>query len=60
MYVFDPGLSDNEIKYMDRKISGGRTHWQYGHHNDIGDEKAHTITTNCIQEQGTRNEKYKL
>ncbi len=39
-------LSDKEIAYMDRKVAGGRSHWDFGHHHDSNKDKSHCLPAN--------------
>lgn len=34
------------IEYMNRKVKGGRTHWDFGHHSDSSDLKSKCLTAN--------------
>ena len=42
-------LTDKALEYMDRKVADGRTHWEFKHHSDIRDEKAHTVVANFFK-----------
>ena len=37
-------LSEKAIDYMNRTVKGGRTHWQFGHHNDTWISKSVCLT----------------
>jgi len=39
-------LSENEINYMNRKTKDGRTHWDFGHHSDVRNDKSSAIVAN--------------
>lgn len=39
-------LSDAGLKYMNRKVADGRTHWDFAHHSDVDDEKSATVVSN--------------
>lgn len=39
-------LSQNEINYMNREVSDGRTHWDFHHHHDSDNPKSSAITAN--------------
>jgi len=38
--------SEAGVRYMDRKVSGGRTHWDFKHHSDSFDDKSATVVAN--------------
>jgi len=42
-------LSEKAIKYMDRKVKDGRTHWDFKHHSDIENEKSATVVANFFK-----------
>lgn len=37
------------IEYMNRKVSDGRTHWDFGFHSDIRDDKSATLVANLFK-----------
>jgi len=37
------------IEYMNRKIADGRTHWDFGHHSDIHNDKSSAIVANFFK-----------
>lgn len=39
-------LSNKELNYMDRQVSGGRTHWDFKHHSDVSNPKSSAIVAN--------------
>jgi DNA (cytosine-5)-methyltransferase 3A len=39
-------LTEKALKYMDRTVKDGRTHWDFLHHSDIKDSKSHCVTAN--------------
>jgi DNA-cytosine methyltransferase len=41
--------SEKAIEYMDRKVKGGRTHWDFKHHSDIRNEKSAAIVANFFK-----------
>ena len=42
-------LSDKAVKYMSRKVKGGRTHWDFKHHSDIINEKSAAVVANFFK-----------
>jgi DNA-cytosine methyltransferase len=42
-------LSEKAIQYMNRKVKGGRTHWDFNHHSDIKNEKSSTVVANFFK-----------
>ena len=42
-------LTDKALKYMDRKVTDGRTHWDFKHHSDITDKKSATVVANFFK-----------
>lgn len=42
-------LTNKALKYMDRKVKGGRSHWEFKHHSDISDKKSATIVANFFK-----------
>lgn len=42
-------LSDNALKYMDRDVKGGRTHWDFQHHSDIRNPKSAAVVANFFK-----------
>lgn len=47
----DPKLNHTEkgLDYMDRQVSGGRTHWDFGHHSDCAKSKSACLTTSLAK-----------
>ncbi len=41
--------SQKAIDYMDREVSGGRTHWDFGHHSDVEDKKSAAVVANFFK-----------
>ena len=41
--------SQKAIDYMDRKVSDGRTHWDFGFHSDINNKKSATLVANLFK-----------
>jgi DNA (cytosine-5)-methyltransferase 3A len=39
-------LSKEAIRYMDRKVNDGRTHWDFGHHFDVNNSKSSAVVAN--------------
>lgn len=39
-------LSEKEKNYMDREVSGGRTHWDFKHHSDTENSKSACLVSN--------------
>jgi DNA (cytosine-5)-methyltransferase 3A len=39
-------LTEKALKYMDRKVKDGRTHWDFKHHSDIKNDKSQCVTAN--------------
>lgn len=39
-------LSAKEIDYMERRVSGGRNHWDFAHHSDTKDTKSACLSAN--------------
>lgn len=39
-------LSTKELAYMDRRVAGGRTHWDFKHHHDAANAKSHCLPAN--------------
>jgi DNA-cytosine methyltransferase len=39
-------LSQKERNYMDKEVSGGRTHWDFMHHSDTENEKSACVVAN--------------
>ena len=39
-------LSDAETNYMNRQVTGGRTHWDFKHHSDTNVDKSSTLVAN--------------
>jgi site-specific DNA-cytosine methylase len=42
-------LSDKALAYMDRKVKGGRTHWEFKHHSDTANEKSSAVVANFFK-----------
>lgn len=42
-------LSDKAIQYMNRKVKGGRNHWDFKHHSDVDNEKAAAVVANLFK-----------
>lgn len=42
-------LTDKALAYMDRKVKGGRTHWDFKHHSSIQDPKSATVVANFFK-----------
>lgn len=43
-------ISKEGIAYMNRRIKDGRTHWDFGHHNDSDNEVAHCLTASMVKD----------
>lgn len=41
--------SDKALEYMNRGVKGGRTHWDFKHHSDIGREKSSAVVANFFK-----------
>lgn len=41
--------TEKAIEYMNRKVKGGRTHWDFEHHSDIRDEKSRAVVANFFK-----------
>jgi len=41
--------SAKALAYMNRKVKGGRTHWDFAHHSDIKNEKSSCVTANLYK-----------
>ena len=39
-------LSEKEKKYMNKKVKGGRTHWNFKHHSDVLNDKSSAVVMN--------------
>ncbi|UCD04119.1 MAG: DNA (cytosine-5-)-methyltransferase [Candidatus Woesearchaeota archaeon] len=39
-------LTEKALRYMDRRVQDGRTHWDFKHHSDTKDDKSHCVTAN--------------
>lgn len=42
-------LSENALRYMDKEVSGGRTHWDFSHHSDVRKDKSQTVVANFLK-----------
>jgi site-specific DNA-cytosine methylase len=42
-------LSEKALAYMDRKVKGGRNHWDFAHHSDINNDKSATVVANFFK-----------
>jgi len=42
-------LSKNALDYMDRTVTGGRTHWDFSHHSDVRESKSQTVVANFFK-----------
>ena len=42
-------LSEKAIKYMDRQVKGGRSHWDFKHHSDIRNPKSAAVVANFFK-----------
>lgn len=41
--------SEKALEYMDRKVKGGRDHWDFMHHSDIRNDKSATVVANFFK-----------
>lgn len=41
--------SEKAIEYMNRAVKDGRTHWDFGHHSDIRNDKSSTVVANFFK-----------
>ena len=41
--------SQKAIEYMNRQVKDGRTHWDFGHHSDIRDDKSSAMVANLFK-----------
>lgn len=41
--------SQTAIDYMNKTVRGGRTHWDFGHHSDIRDDKSSAVVANFFK-----------
>jgi DNA-cytosine methyltransferase len=41
--------SEKALEYMDRKVKGGRTHWDFMHHSDIRNDKSSALVANFFK-----------
>jgi len=41
--------SKKAIEYMNRQVADGRTHWDFGHHSDIRNEKSSAVVANFFK-----------
>jgi len=42
-------LSDKALAYMNRKVKGGRNHWDFLHHSDIKNDKSAAVVANFFK-----------
>jgi len=42
-------LSEKALAYMDRKVRGGRTHWDFAHHSDVRNAKSAAVVANFFK-----------
>jgi len=42
-------LSENALDYMDRKVKGGRNHWDFKHHSDVINDKSAAVVANFFK-----------
>lgn len=42
-------LSPDAVRYMNRKVKDGRTHWDFAHYSDSGMDKSHAVVTNLYK-----------
>lgn len=42
-------ISETALKYMNRQVKDGRTHWNFSHHNDSDNEVANCLTANMMK-----------
>jgi DNA (cytosine-5)-methyltransferase 3A len=42
-------LSEAALSYMNRNVSGGRTHWDFGHHSDVRNPKSAMVVANFFK-----------
>lgn len=42
-------ITEDGLKYMNRQVKGGRTHWDFSHHNDSDNEVANCLTANMMK-----------
>lgn len=42
-------LSEKALQYMDRVSSGGRSHWDFGHHSEVINEKSSAVVANFFK-----------
>lgn len=53
--ILEPNVSDKyyhseaALNYMDRSVSGGRNHWDFGHHSDTFKQKSACITASFMK-----------
>lgn len=41
--------SEKALEYMDRKVKGGRSHWDFKHHSDVRNDKSAAIVANFFK-----------
>ena len=41
--------TDKAIEYMNRKVTGGRTHWDFKHHSDTENDKSQAVVANFFK-----------
>src|SRR5690606_9310112 len=42
-------LTAKALAYMDKTVSGGRTHWDFKHHSDVRDDKSAAVVANWFK-----------
>ena len=42
-------LTEKALEYMNRQVSGGRTHWDFSHHSDVRSGKSQTVVANFFK-----------
>lgn len=42
-------LSDKALDYMNRKVKGGRSHWDFKHHSDVNNPKSAAVVANFFK-----------
>lgn len=42
-------LTEKALAYMDRKVKGGRNHWDFKHHSDVRNDKSACVTANFFK-----------
>jgi site-specific DNA-cytosine methylase len=41
--------SEKSIAYMNRRVKGGRNHWDFKHHSDVGNDKSAAVVANFFK-----------